>query len=205
MDINTHPFAILCYIAIGIGILICIHVVRSYREWKTAVHWPHTKGEVVDSQIAFHSSSSEGSPGEPRYFIRVRYQYTVNGRKYLSRRISLTRQTITCQYRSTAEIIQKQQYGQGQTIRVYYNPDKPQSATLDKSVNNKVLLLLFLGGLILPCFSLAAYGALFASKKSFLADMSNSLLGISLILLLGVCYVALRVPGERLIDKDLEE
>jgi len=206
MDINTHPFAILCYIAIIIGIFACIHVIRSYWEWKTAHSWPHTNGEVIDSKVALYfTGSSEGSPGEERYNVQVTYKYNIIDHEYTCKRMSLTSQTMTCQYESTAKILQKQHYAIGQPVTVYYNPKKPQSATLDKSVNNKVLLLVFLGGLILPTFSIAAYGGLFAAKKSLIANISDPLLGLSILLFIGICYVALQVPGERLLDKDFEE
>ena len=205
MELSTHPFAFLCYAAIIAGAAACVYVIRSYFEWRSADRWPHTTGEVLESTVlSGWTGSSDESPGDPRFRVRVRYRYAVDRREYSGQRMTLTRQQLVCQHESTADILRRQEFPVGKAIRVYYNPARPRSATLDRSVDNKVLLLVLLAGLALPSFALAAYGGLFAARRSLLAELSDPLLAVAVLLFAAMGYVALRVPGERLLDRDFD-
>lgn len=106
-------------------------------------------------------------------------------------------------HRTFAEGELLRNYKEGSKVRVIYNPSRPQSATLDTTVDNRVLVLFLLGGTAISCFASAAYGGLFADKSSIIASMSTSILMISLVLFGATVYMAIRSSGDRLMDENL--
>lgn len=200
MTLITNPFAILCFIAICCGVTVCIVSLRRYREFKTVREWIATQGEIIESNVRFSTSgSSEGSLGTPRYDIHVRYKYAVDGKEYACRRRVLAGRSLIFRFRADAESEQRRKFAVGRSVKVYYNPHRPKSATLDTEVDNRVLLIFFLSGIAFSSFAGAAICGLFVNKGSLMASFSMPLLLLSLITFVAVIYMGIRTPGERLV------
>ncbi len=202
MELSPNPFAILCYVAVAAGSFICLVAMRRYFEFRKVDTWDTTQGEIIDSGIRFSSSSSEGSLGDPRYHVHVLYRYEVGGKSYTSRRQVLAGRTTVFKNKAFAEGELIRNYAIGSKVRVLYNPRNPRNATLNSTVDNRVLALFFTAGLTISSFSTAAYGGLFARKDSWLANLSTPTLLIGLVLFATTIFVAFRSSGDVVMDKD---
>ena len=93
-----------------------------YRRWPTVI------GVVMSSGIGkYWSDTSEGA-GTRMYGANVRYQYTVNGKKFSSSRVFFG-QCSTNRIQESNEILEK--YPSNTPVVVYYDPKNPQSAVLE--------------------------------------------------------------------------
>ena len=90
----------------------------------------------------------------------------------------------------------------GSKVRVFYNPRNPKSATLDTTVDNRVLVILYLAGTTISIFAMAAYGGLFAQKGSLLVSLSTPLLLVAVMFFAATLVIAIRGPGDKLMDEN---
>ena len=113
-------------IFIGIGIVIALF---SYSAYKTSVEsnsWPTIDGVIITSQIEQQTSTSgEGANKKTtvKSVPKIAYQYQVGGQLYKNTKISFLSSSG-----NASRIVD--QYPEGKTVRVYYNPDKPKQAVL---------------------------------------------------------------------------
>ena len=103
-----------------LGIWAITLSIDHYRIIRTSISWPSVEGEVVLSQIREEIGGGPyGVYGTKK--PEIRYEYTVDGKKYSSRKIKFGRQP-------SHEIVSR--YPTGQKIKVFYNPDNPNQAVL---------------------------------------------------------------------------
>lgn len=119
---------------------LAVAVVRDVREFPGSISWPTARGEVVASQFAM----DEG--GFSRNF---EYRYSVEGETYVSDRVTFF------EYVVLANRVQNEQFIDdhpvGSTVKVYYNPNSPESSVVMRTIPlsqiwSPLLLLLCLGG-----------------------------------------------------------
>ncbi|MCB8965292.1 MAG: DUF3592 domain-containing protein [Chloroflexota bacterium] len=100
--------------------------------------WPSTKGRITNSKIVTHMGNAHGP--------RVGYQYIVNGSMYESNRIAFGFVGGFIRTLSGGYI---KQYPKGKPVRVFYNPNKPEMATLEVGVTLETYIWLFIFGPLL--------------------------------------------------------
>lgn len=93
--------------------------------------WPYVEGQVTWTQFR-HSDS--------HVYQKVRYRYVVGGREYSSEQISFARAHRPARSKQTAR-----RYTEGQSVRVYYNPENPANAVIEPGLSYFPFLLLLLG------------------------------------------------------------
>lgn len=142
----------LCFLVVGILFVLgpvaqLVRVVKSHG-WATA------PGTVTQSAVEeYEESDSDGHWTAYRHVFT--YTYAVAGRVYHGKVLRLAR--ATPEYRRGCEALVKR-YPVGSTHTVYYRPDKPHDACLDRGVGVGSLLFYFLLmglGVALTCASLA--------------------------------------------------
>ena len=74
------------------------------------------------------------------YYPEVRYEYEVFGQIYSGQQISFGANTGYSNQRKTQEILAK--YPLGANITVYYDPNAPENAVLERHVGGKVALII---------------------------------------------------------------
>jgi len=86
---------------------------------RKAASWPAADGVIIKSEL-------EDSDGESS--VRITYRYTVNGRNFESSQFSFTAvaNDLPAKKRRVA------QYPVGQHAQVYYDPQKPTTAVLER-------------------------------------------------------------------------
>lgn len=141
------------------GIIIVFFGLRSYQESRASAEWPSVEGEIRSSEVV-RSSTSDGTS----FRAEVTYTYRVDGQNFTGDRIQTT--TVSSSNRSRAVSIQRQ-YPVGQSVEVFYNPERPDRALLEPGVRSGSLFVFAFGGLfsgagllmILFLPKLIAYGA----------------------------------------------
>jgi formylglycine-generating enzyme required for sulfatase activity len=120
--------------------------------------WPSTEGEILSSDVEerpFPVSLGENSASY--HTPVVCYEYEVNGTLYESRTFSVGSKLFLIQSRAE-EVIAR--YPVGKKVRVYYDPNNPEMATLEPGISAGSLVLLGLKAVALIVLLWALFSAL---------------------------------------------
>lgn len=135
-NLPSNIFIPLIFIIIGV-VLLFIYF-RSLAKVRSSQAWPAVQGTVVESWVReSESTDSEGSVSYS-YYPEIRYQYQVMGNEYQGDKISFGPKVGGIRSRAEKAIAK---YPTGANVMIYYQPDNPINAVLERSVS-KVLLVL---------------------------------------------------------------
>jgi Protein of unknown function (DUF3592) len=95
---------------------------------KQAMKWPQVTGQIIESTVVGDSNFD----GETK--ARILYSYVVNG-------ISLQSKSVGAGMMSSPTGIVKR-YPVGKQVQVYYDPENPKSALLERSGSGPIIFLL---------------------------------------------------------------
>jgi ABC-type Mn2+/Zn2+ transport system ATPase subunit len=109
--------------------------------------WPFTEGKVITSCFVKEKDKTKA-------FI-IDYQYWVNGKKWVSNNVG---GQLTAREKA-------KKYPKGKTIIVYYNPNKPQKALLERGITISQVTLSVLSGI---CLSVLVVHSIYYSDVSLL-------------------------------------
>src|SRR5690349_8282277 len=114
--------------------LIAVAIVVKLREVRRASRWPSTEGKVVVSRVG----TLKKEPGDIGYnssdtnvtnYPHVEYTYVAGGKTQRASQIEIG------EYRSDFDLEEKlAKYPVGARVTVYYNPDKPSEACLERAL-----------------------------------------------------------------------
>lgn len=110
---------------VGLGIFIFGIVVR--RRLNASESWPKTAGVVRESAVE-PQWVKVGSGNMYVVSPKVLYEYEVEGRKYSSSQLSLIERNTANENLAREK---SERHPVGQQVTVYYNPQKPEFATLE--------------------------------------------------------------------------
>jgi hypothetical protein len=118
--------------------------------------WPSVRGRVVRSLVR-EETELVRHPDEPptMYHPQVRYEYVVDGREYAATRIALMDRAAS--WRSYADRVIAR-YPYGREITVYYDPDDPRQAVLERDEAKFWAMCFVAGGVALVVGALAWVG-----------------------------------------------
>jgi hypothetical protein len=116
-------------IMVVVGAIILLPTYRRVRKAKATAEWAETEGVVVSSEMkdSYLRRRREGGPHRTYHKFYVDYRYSVDGTEYRSERFS-----FSTNYIGEPEKVRfyNDNYGEGQTIKVYYNPARPSESVL---------------------------------------------------------------------------
>ncbi len=126
------------YIVLGI-------IFEEANDGRDAVNWPTTSGQVVETKVSSHTSTTSSGSGRRRatsrttsYVPWVLYRYSVSGLELENDKV----QTMTS-YDTRAEAKQViEQYPVDSTVTVYYKPDDPDKSVLVPGIPEDSYLVL---------------------------------------------------------------
>ena len=87
-------------------------------------HWLKIPGQTIESSVNFSSIRKT-------YSLAVRYTYAVNGNQYIGDRFDFYQHGYTSERVAMAQLWP---YSVGSKVTVYYDPEKPQNAVLNRHV-----------------------------------------------------------------------
>lgn len=139
-------------IAVGIGFILFgvpLAMVRAggLMSWSRSRQWSQTTGSIINVVIedVTHRDGFRTADDYDSYMAHVSYQYTVAGKEYVGKRRRIVDDATSY---SEAEAVFNR-YSAGDSVPVWYNPDDPGEAVLDRSVS----LTYFVGGIVGIAFS----------------------------------------------------
>ncbi len=103
-----------------LGSLVCILAFWLQYMNRKAASWAATDGVIVKSELEPDSDGDSSA--------KITYRYTVNGRNFESSQFSFT----ALQNDLPAKQSRIAKYPMGQRVQVYYDPQKPTSAVLER-------------------------------------------------------------------------
>lgn len=113
--------------------------------------WPSTRGTLLRSRLK--EAGAAPIRAERQYLTDVRYQYQVASKTYVGTEISPWKAMASYNLRA---ILQRQlaEFPEGRTVRVIYNPNRPQKAFLKGSgpISKLSTLAVALGLLAVPFY-----------------------------------------------------
>lgn len=107
-----------------VGILVTALGVRVAGDMRASRDWPSTAGTVEAADVTMRSEGNENK----RFGAQVRYRYEVAGRAYTGERVSF--ESGLSPVRGLAEAAVAR-YAPGSTVRVFYDPARPDRAVLE--------------------------------------------------------------------------
>ena len=122
-------------------------------QWKQSQDWLSTQGKIVQShlqsvRVSRGGRKSRNIDGSVRlgtaYAPDILYEYRANAQAFQSSQIFIGQQ-FPSSLSVSNEFVEK--YPVGRDVTVYYNPEKPEFATLERD-RLKELLLYLVGGII---------------------------------------------------------
>ena len=142
---------------------------KSIEKAQASENWPTVQGVVEKSDVV----RSTDSDGDTTYRAEIIYDYVVNDRSYESnkRRIGATSSSSN----SSGAYKVANQYPEGSTVTVAYNPEAPEEAVLEPGVFLESKILWYVGlvfmilGLLMagwPLLKLILIGGLLATKRA---------------------------------------
>ena len=126
---------ILAIIITFVGVGVCIWGIGTLGKAKASSAWPTTGGKVITSKVEKHKKTSGSTRKRRRsttYKAQVLYEYTVDGIRYSSKKVSFG------EYSSSNPTHARQiinRYPEGKNVKVYFNPDKPNVSVLEPGVS----------------------------------------------------------------------
>ncbi|MBN2146540.1 MAG: DUF3592 domain-containing protein [Anaerolineales bacterium] len=134
-----------------LGVLYIYLSFRGRREVGTAQNWLTTQGEITQSQVS--QSGSYDPESGIAYVPEVKYIYQVGGKQYTGEKVTLDGYKSFSTVGGATKITRR--YLVNQQVKVYYDPQDPSQAVLERrktsNMTNLVLgiVLLLLAGCML--------------------------------------------------------
>jgi hypothetical protein len=116
----------LVFLAIGVGLVNLAR--RTMKRSRASLSWPTVSGVVRASDVLTRVEQ------QARYDrASVLYQYVVGGTTYWSDTMSISAWEVAGDMQRARETVSK--HPVGSQVRVYYDPDDPEAAVLDRSAD----------------------------------------------------------------------
>jgi hypothetical protein len=135
MDKFPVIFGLICggfflIITLAAGIALLVYSANSKKKAGASQQWPNTSGTIFVSEVRQSASTDEDGHTSYSYYPHVEYSYTISGQTYTAKQIAFggvkgfnnsnKAQTILSKYPVNAHVL------------VFYNPQKPVEAVLER-------------------------------------------------------------------------
>lgn len=129
---------ILIFAAIGIYLIYSSY--KSRQKAGESQQWPSTSGEITEARVT-HSTHTDADDNRiDSYSPYVRFTYQVSGQEFTGDKITFGLKQAFNQEQKAQQALGRYQMG-GQ-VSVYYNPDNPKEAVLERSAGNSSVSLI---------------------------------------------------------------
>ena len=142
------PIKAFCYFFIAIGVLLIIFGVYFTILSNGASAWPSVKGTIADTKIQTHLSTINNpttkSTFNKTYYPEITYSWSIDGKSYQGKRYGLGYTHPKYPEKMKAKKAVKD-FLPGQSIEVFYDPNNPMDAVIDRSEKLVSFIPLFMG------------------------------------------------------------
>ncbi len=141
--ISTNMLAIMLFGLFGSALIITADFVtlpEIFHQYASK-YYSETTGKILYYEIKhYRSSSGHGRPSSSYESVNTHYAYQVNGQPFESKRYR-----YFLAYTGNQFVVPN--YSTGSDVRVFYNPQNPQDAVLERGLNDGDLSFLIATGL----------------------------------------------------------
>ncbi len=147
------PNTLIPMIFVIIGLVLLFIYFRNLVKVRASQAWPTAQGTVLQSWVRKSRSTDSDGGDSYSYHPEVHYQYQIMGREYQGNNIAFGPQVGG--HSRAEKTIEK--YPTGANVTVYYQPDNPDNAILERSIS-KVLLIMGLVFILAGIFIYLRWG-----------------------------------------------
>lgn len=137
MNANFGPllFASVCggfffLLTIGLGLYLVISNIKARKKADSSQNWPSISGTITTAEVKKSVSHDDDGDETINYYPYVEYTYQVAGKQYSAKRLSFGAQVAPNNPAPVQEKLQK--YPVGGQVAVYYDPQNPSDAVLER-------------------------------------------------------------------------
>lgn len=122
-----------------IGTVMLIKYFRDKKKAEESQNWSSTPGIITESYV--RKEENRDSDGYPTtsYYPEVRYAYEFLGTKYTGDKIAFG-ESVGGSLKKAQDALA--QYPVGKNMAVYYDPNNPEDAVLERRVSGKMMLII---------------------------------------------------------------
>ena len=140
--VGSNLLGILCggfgiFVFFVIGIVIIILSIRARKKAEASQSWPAVPGQIISAEIKKDISEDADGYTTTMYKPIVTYSYNVMGQAYQSSKMAFGMTTSYGRTAKAQEVLD--QYPLNSTVNVYYDPENPAEAVLERKAGGKVL------------------------------------------------------------------
>ena len=132
------PNILIPMIFVIIGLVLLFIYFRNLAKVRASQDWPTVQGTVIQSWVRKRSSTDDDGSVSYSYYPEIHYQYQIVGIEYQGNKIAFGPKVGGNRPRAE-KIIEK--YPTGANVTVYYQPDKPGNAVLERSIYKVSLVM----------------------------------------------------------------
>ncbi len=124
---------------VAAGVFLIYQSVRSRKKADASQAWPATTGQVTDAQVTRHTSTDSDGDTSVNYIPKVSYTYLVLGQEYQGDKIGFGfQQSFGSSAKAQAAL---ERFPVGGQVAVFYDPDNPAEAVLERKAGGSTLSL----------------------------------------------------------------
>jgi len=155
-------------LALFFGVMFTIFIWGDVLDYYQSQNWHQAEGEVIRSSV----QSSSGDEGTV-YLPAVEYFYYVGDQRLTHNRLRFDGEVYTSNYKGARETVER--YPSGQSIRVYYDPQNPQNAVIEREIGGGMMAFLVVGGVaLLIALLIFLFGILLPLLRSLWSRLTQS-------------------------------
>ena len=143
--VTMQIFGLICggfFVAIfaGVGIYLLIRFNKDKQKAASSQTWPSTSGRIVEARVTESTSTDSDGDRSTYYSPQIVYEYEVMGSPIRGDKIYVGLKSSSSNYKKAQEKVA--QYPIGKTVSVFYNPDDPTDAVLERRAQTTTTLVL---------------------------------------------------------------
>lgn len=143
MDGNLYCLGIFGSIFFLAAMMAASRAMKDWRKYRASQHWLSTNGQILNTYISTQGSANKGTSHQ----VHVSYSYQVMGQGYQGNQFSFGTEGNSFDTRSSAEK-EIARFPEGSPVTVYYDPDRPAEAVLEKKYDSTGAILAVILGMI---------------------------------------------------------
>ncbi len=126
------------FLFVFIGLVILWYGDTSYRQSQASLSWTPVMGKVITSKVIVQEDEDTDC-----YIDDIKYSYVVENKEYRNTNVAIG--SGSCDESEANDSVKK--YPAQSEVEVFYDPNQPESSTLEPGVNNISLIIAIIGGI----------------------------------------------------------
>ncbi|MBP6178454.1 MAG: DUF3592 domain-containing protein [Anaerolineales bacterium] len=143
MDGNLYCLGIFGLIFFLAALMAASRAVKDWQKYRASQHWLNANGQILNTYISTQGSANKGKSHQ----VHISYSYEVMGQGYQGNQLSFGSEGNSYDTRSSAEK-EIARFPEGSPVTVYYDPDRPAEAVLERKYNSTGAILAVILGVL---------------------------------------------------------